>query len=51
MQKNDSVVPQVSKVLLVEDNRLEARRTQDWLESSPFTVECVDRLKLAIERL
>ena len=51
MYKKSRFVPKVSKVLLIEDNRLEAGQTQEWLEGSPFKVECVDRLKLAIERL
>ncbi len=42
------------RVLLVEDNRLEARLAQQWLagETAPaFAVEWVDRLAAALERL
>ena len=41
----------VSRVLLIEDNRLEALQTQHWLKGSPFEVECVDKLTLGLERL
>jgi pilus assembly protein CpaE len=46
-------VPPAIKVLLIEDNRLEARQTQHWLgtESGAFDIECVDRLQSAVERL
>ncbi len=43
-----------TRVLLIEDNRIEARQTQHWLSAAsdpPFEVECVDRLQVAIERL
>jgi Flp pilus assembly CpaE family ATPase len=42
------------KVLLIEDNRIEARQTQQWLANAKdgsFEVECVERLKLALDRL
>lgn len=44
---------QVIKVLLIEDNRIEARQTQHWLstQGGAFEVECVDQLKLGLERL
>ncbi len=45
---------QVIKVLLIEDNRIEARQTQHWLAATKdgaFEVECVDQLKLGLERL
>jgi MinD-like ATPase involved in chromosome partitioning or flagellar assembly/CheY-like chemotaxis protein len=39
-------VSQVIKVLLIEDNRIEARQTQHWLTGQGlFEVECVDNLK------
>ena len=44
----------VINVLLIEDNRLEARQTQHWLaadKSAAFEVESVDTLRLAGERL
>ena len=44
----------VVKVLLIEDNRIEARQTQHRLATSTdgtFEVEWVDRLNLGIERL
>ena|ERR1700693_497251 len=42
------------KVLLVEDNRIEARQTQQWLanaKDSSFEVEWVERMRFALERL
>lgn len=42
------------KVLLIEDNRLEARLTQHWLASAKdplFDVDSVDQLQAGIERL
>jgi pilus assembly protein CpaE len=41
------------KVLLIEDNRLEARQTQQWLGAADdaFEIECVDQLQLGLERL
>ena len=42
------------KVLLVEDNRIEARQTEEWLATSKdgsFEVEWVERKRLAMERL
>jgi DNA-binding response OmpR family regulator len=47
-------VLKVVKVLLIEDNRIEARQTQHRLATSTdgtFEVEWVDRLDLGIERL
>ena len=47
-------MPDVIKVLLIEDNRIEARQTQHWLDSATdgvFEVECVDQLKLGLERV
>ena len=44
----------VIKVLLIEDNRIEARQTQHWLASAndpPFEVECVDNLQAGLESL
>ncbi len=44
----------VIKVLLIEDNRIEARQTQHWLGESQdgaFEVEAVEQLKLCAERL
>lgn len=44
----------VIRVLLVEDNRIEARQTQHWLESArdgAFAVEVVDRLQAGTDRL
>ncbi|MDB5306441.1 MAG: response regulator receiver protein [Gemmataceae bacterium] len=41
-------------VLLVEDNRIEARQAQRWLadaKEGAYEVECVDRLRFALERL
>lgn len=38
-------------VLLIEDNRIEARQTQHWLaaaKDSPFDVECVDHLQAGL---
>ena len=45
---------QTLKVLLIEDNRIEARQTQQWLTNAKdvtFDVECVYRMKVALERL
>jgi MinD-like ATPase involved in chromosome partitioning or flagellar assembly/CheY-like chemotaxis protein len=42
------------KVLLIEDNRIEARQTQQWLDNAKdvsFEVECVFRMKAALDRL
>lgn len=44
----------VVKVLLIEDNRIEARQTQQRLGVAPdgaFNVETVDQLQLGVERL
>lgn len=43
-----------TRVLLIEDNRIEARLAQQWLttaEDSPFEVEWVERLAAGLERL
>ncbi len=43
-----------TKVLLIEDNRIEARQTQHWLswdKKSLFDVECVGLLQAGLERL
>ena len=45
---------QSTKVLLVEDNRIEAHQTQHWLasdKSGGFSVQWVERLDLAVKRL
>lgn len=45
---------QAVKVLLIEDNRIEARQTQHWLseaKDAPFESECVDTLQAGLERL
>jgi Flp pilus assembly CpaE family ATPase len=45
---------QTLKLLLIEDNRLEARRTQQWLASASngsFEVEWVERMRFALDRL
>lgn len=42
------------KVLVIEDNRIEALQTRHWLASAkdpPFEVECVDTLQAGLERL
>jgi Flp pilus assembly CpaE family ATPase len=42
------------KILLVEDNRLEARQTQQWLANAKdggYEVETVERMSVALERL
>jgi MinD-like ATPase involved in chromosome partitioning or flagellar assembly/FixJ family two-component response regulator len=47
-------VPKSIKLLLIEDNRIEARQTRHWLSISSeveFDVECVELLKLGLERL
>jgi len=46
-------MPDAIQVLLIEDNRIEARQTQHWLtaDGAGFAVECVDQLKLGLERL
>jgi len=47
-------VSQSLKVLLIEDNRIEARQTQQWLDNAKdvcFEVECAYRMKVALERL
>jgi len=47
-------VSQVIKVLLIEDNRIEARQTQHWLSSAKdeaYEVECADQLMLGLTRL
>ena len=44
----------VIKVLLIEDNRIEARQTQHWLvaaQDPPCEVECVETLQAGIARL
>ena len=51
VQTKDNSKPQVFKVLLIEDNRIQAHQTQDWLEGTSFEVEWADRLKLGLERL
>jgi Flp pilus assembly CpaE family ATPase len=48
------ILPNPVRVLLVEDNRIEARQTQQWLANAremTFEVETVDRLATALERL
>ena len=47
-------MPQTTKVLLIEDNRIEAAQTMHWLGAAPdaaFETECVDRLQAGLERL
>jgi MinD-like ATPase involved in chromosome partitioning or flagellar assembly/FixJ family two-component response regulator len=47
-------VSQPLKVLLIEDNRIEARQTQQWLDNAKdvsFKVECAYRMKVALDRL
>lgn len=48
-----SIVSQVMKVLLIEDNRIEAVQTQGWLKGhdGAFDVDCVDRLNDGLERI
>lgn len=44
----------MTQVLLIEDNRIEARQTQHWLacaKDPPFEVECVDNLQAGLARL
>jgi Flp pilus assembly CpaE family ATPase len=53
-KKRTLILPQLVKVLLVEDNRIEARQTQQWLANAKdgsFEVECVERLLIALDRL
>lgn len=43
-----------TKLLLIEDNRIEARQTQHWLAAAkdpPFDVECVGLIEDGLERL
>ena len=42
VQTKDNSKPQVFKVLLIEDNRIQAHQTQDWLEGTSFEVEWAD---------
>ncbi|HUY87934.1 MAG TPA: response regulator [Pirellulales bacterium] len=45
---------QTVKVLLIEDNRMEATQTVHWLNAAhdaPFEVECVDCLQAGLDRL
>ena len=45
---------QAINVLLIEDNRIEARQTQHWLASAKvglFEVECVETLQKGMDRL
>ena len=45
---------QLLKVLLIEDNRIEARQTQQWLANAKdgsFEVEWVERKRFALDRL
>lgn len=45
---------QLIKVLLIEDNRIEARQTQHWLSAAKgdhFEVECVEQLQQGLDRL
>lgn len=51
---NEFTMSKPVKVLLIEDNRLEATQTQHWLneaQDAHFESECVDTLQAGIQRL